>query len=125
MPCDCQVVTYLNELIWKYHIFPLDRLLLCMVSDRLWWWLLVIQLWLVVMTVTQFFQVMRGYDGQFAHTSLSLVHHMLLTNRDLQNRVSSLIEEVLFLLKSVMSCDYLQPVLFRCDQITGTAQTGT
>jgi mediator of RNA polymerase II transcription subunit 23 len=63
-----QVVMYLNELIWKYHIFPLDRLLLCM--------------------------VMRGYDGQAAHTSLSLVHHMLLTDRDLHTRVSSLVEEV-------------------------------
>ena len=31
LACDCQVVMYLNELIWKYHIFPLDRLLLCMV----------------------------------------------------------------------------------------------
>ena len=31
---DPQVVMYLNELIWKYHIFPLDRLLLCMV--RAW-----------------------------------------------------------------------------------------
>ena len=29
-----QVVMYLNELVWKYHIFPLDRLLLCMV--RAW-----------------------------------------------------------------------------------------
>lgn len=39
---------------------------------------------------------MRGYDGQFAHISLSLVHHMLLTNQDLDNRVSSLMEEVYY-----------------------------
>lgn len=37
---------------------------------------------------------MRGYDGQFAHISLSLVHNMLLTNKDLHTRVSSLIENV-------------------------------
>ena len=40
-------------------------------------------------------QVMRGYDGQCAHTGLSLVQHMLLTNHELQSRVSSLVQEVL------------------------------
>jgi mediator of RNA polymerase II transcription subunit 23 len=62
------VVAYLNELVWKYHIFPLDRLLLCM--------------------------VMRGYDGRYATTALSLIHNMLLTNQDLQTRVASLVENV-------------------------------
>ena len=49
----------------------------------------------VVFSVTDvLWQVMRGYDGQFAHTSLSLVQHMLLTNQDLHTRVSGLIDNV-------------------------------
>lgn len=37
---------------------------------------------------------MRGYNGHSAHTSLSLVHHMLLSDNELQTRVASLIANV-------------------------------
>ena len=39
-------------------------------------------------------QVMRGYDGRYATTGLSLIHTMLLTNEDLSNTVASLVENV-------------------------------
>ena len=29
-----QVILRLNELVWKYNIFPLDRLVLCFVRER-------------------------------------------------------------------------------------------
>lgn len=67
-------------------------------------------------------QVMRGYDGKSAHTSLSLVHHMLLTDHDLYSRASSLVEEVMSLYLLVMS---EQTLPCRYDLTTGTAQTGT
>ena len=37
---------------------------------------------------------MRGYDGRYATIGLSLIHNMLLTNQDLQTRVTSLVENV-------------------------------
>ena len=33
-PPDPQVILRLNELVWKYNIFPLDRLVLCFVRKR-------------------------------------------------------------------------------------------
>ena len=29
-----QVILRLNELVWKYNVFPLDRLVLCFVRER-------------------------------------------------------------------------------------------
>ena len=96
------MVAYLNELVWKYHVFPLDRLLLCMVSIALpaspvlcYCPLLPPLCYCPVLCYCCLpRQVMRGYDGQFAHTCLSIVHYMLLTNQDFQSRVSTLVKEV-------------------------------
>ena len=87
------MVSYLNELVWKYHVFPLDRLLLCMVSIVLLAPLSPVPLpWVLALCSPR--QVTRGYDGQFAHICLSIMHYMLLTNQDFQSQVSTLVKEV-------------------------------
>ncbi|KAL5478126.1 hypothetical protein EMCRGX_G025007 [Ephydatia muelleri] len=62
------VATKFNELVWKYNIICLDRLVLCM--------------------------VLRRYDGQDAQVCFAILRHLLLVPQEFSQRVSFFVREV-------------------------------
>jgi len=62
------VILRLNELVWKYNVFPLDRLVLCM--------------------------ALRGYDSHDTLMCLTVLYCLLLGTQEFSQRVSTLVKEV-------------------------------
>ena len=87
-PCP-QVILRLNELVWKYNFFTLDRLILCMVRSSL-----------MVRGKTGLsyccppLQTLRGYESQEVQTCLTIVHYLLLGSQEFSQRVNALVHGV-------------------------------
>lgn len=86
-------IEILNDMVWKYNIVTLDRLILCLVRRNLHGEIKYMKSSVCLTSPFLFMQAMRSHEGNEAQVCYFIIQLLLLKPNDFRNRVNDFVKE--------------------------------